>query len=795
MKRLLVVFIFVFIFPGILISSTPTKKDRKTNKVTVNFAQRIVQGFNMRIWLSNQMTMGLEAWDAANGSMIPVEPHFGMEYPAGSGVEHLYGAGPRIGGKIDGIIHVDEGYNGQDARKEFMPEYKHLPREVFWRTSIRDTIGVPNKRNCDDDNDGKIDEDELDGTDNDGDWNPATDDVGADGLADPYERSCDGKPYDPVANPDPAEDNYDPGVRDKCHLLADGSRRFKNSRDLYLEKNGLPDHGEPNVDEDYAAISENDLYCSAIDTFERPVWEGHVPMWVKVIQKSYAWDGKYYEGILPFDYWFINQGRKTITDVYVGFFADMDVGPINVPDCYLRNYSAYIESLRTAYIHNPIDRGSTPVGITVLAAPKPLDELEFIFQWSNWTTRPDPGTQDSAIYTWMDGSAFPGQPIAPNQDPNALDETRFFFSFGPFEEFKPGDTLKISVALVSGYGVFEGTNSLKENAEKAIKLYGRGYVTPIIPASPKLDVDIGFKRVSLKWHPHESAAGGMSSPFDIWDDSSKLAGAYPDDHWRRRNPPCGGGVGECGGHKCDSLGKLPGGRIFSGFRLYRSEEVGTDPQLSSFVLLREYSIPDTATEWSLNNLDSVFIDSNLVRGKRYWYAVTSFGLPDITILTIPQPDGSLRLDTLYSENSESSIRENWVRVDLPFSTSETLGKVLVVPNPYRVDQEYTYENGGWEGMGKFWDESKRLVKFIHLPKGEWTVRIFTMAGDLITTISNTRSNGYRQGNKWMGDYTDERGEIAWDLLSESNRALASGVYVFSVESDLGNQIGKFVLIR
>ena len=39
------------------------------------------------------------------------------------------------------------------------------------------------------------------------------------------------------------------------------------------------------------------------------------------------------------------------------------------------------------------------------------------------------------------------------------------------------------------------------------------------------------------------------------------------------------------------------------------------------------------------------------------------------------------------------------------------------------------------------------------------------------------------------------GELSWDILSESNRALASGVYVFTVESDLGTQVGKFVLIR
>jgi hypothetical protein len=789
------IFFAVFAFTHISICGTHTKKGNKSNKVTVNFADRRVQGFNMRVWLSNQMTMGLEAWDVYAGGQLPEDPRFGMEYPAGSGVEHIYGAGPRLGGKVDGVIHVDEGYNGNDARKEFLPEYRHLPREHFWQTSIRDTIGKPNKRNCDDDQDGKIDEDELDGTDNDGDWNPAADDVGGDGLADPYEVSCDGKAYDPVTNPDPAADDYDPGVRDKCRLQSDGSRRFKNNRDLYTEKNGMPDHGEPHVDEDYAAVSENDLYCWATDTFSTPVVAGHFPMGIKCIQKSYAWDGKYFEGVLPFDYWFVNLGRKTVTDVYVGFFADMDVGPVNITEYYAHNYSAYIDSLRTAYIHNAIDRGSTPIGITVLAAPKPLDQLKFIFQWSNWTTRNDPGTDDSTIYTWMDGSAFPGEPIAPNQDPTLPTETRFFFSFGPFEEFKPGDTLKISVALVSGYGVFEGSNNLKENAQKAIKLYSRGYVAPTIPASPKLDIDIGFKRVSLKWHPHESATGGMSSPFDIWDDSSRLAGAYPDDHWRRRNPPCGGSIGQCGGHKCDSIGRLPGGRIFSGFRLYRSEDVSGDPQLNSFVLLKEYSIPDTATEWSLNNLDSVFVDSNLVRGKRYWYAVTSFGLPDITVLQIPRPDGTLMFDTLYSENSESNLRENWVKVDLPFSASQELGQVLVVPNPYRVDEEYTYENGGWEGLARYWDENKRMIKFIHLPKGEWTMRIFTLAGDLITTVSNTRASGYIQGNKWMEDYEEERGEINWNLLSESNRALASGVYIFSVESDLSRQIGKFVLIR
>jgi endo-alpha-1,4-polygalactosaminidase (GH114 family) len=75
------------------------------------------------------------------------------------------------------------------------------------------------------------------------------------------------------------------------------------------------------------------------------------------------------------------------------------------------------------------------------------------------------------------------------------------------------------------------------------------------------------------------------------------------------------------------------------------------------------------------------------------------------------------------------------------------------------------------------------VKFIHLPR-RCTIRVFTLSGDLITTIDYEAPP----------DQPD-KGEVSWNLLSASNRALASGVYVYAVESDFGRQIGKFVLIR
>ncbi|HLF14200.1 MAG TPA: hypothetical protein VI932_04870, partial [Bacteroidota bacterium] len=292
---------------------------RAVSKTAVNYAKRAVQGFDMQVWISNQMTIGLQAFD---GGSIPAgfTPRYGLEYPAGSGIEHVYGAGPWIGGIVDGTRHVSEGYNGDSAGKFIRPDPRHPLRELIWQTAVRDSITEPNRRGCDDDGDGRIDEDDLDGLDNDGDWVLATDDVGSDGIEDVNEVGCRGG-YDATANPDPNFDNYDRSRTDLCRPDANGNFRRKDDPDAYTEKNGLIDHGEPHVDEDYAAISDKDLYCSARDDNDPP--SGHFPMGIKVIQKCFSWSGNFANAVIPFDYYFINTSNKAIEDVYVGWFGDL----------------------------------------------------------------------------------------------------------------------------------------------------------------------------------------------------------------------------------------------------------------------------------------------------------------------------------------------------------------------------------------------------------------------------------------------------------------------------------------
>ena len=39
------------------------------------------------------------------------------------------------------------------------------------------------------------------------------------------------------------------------------------------------------------------------------------------------------------------------------------------------------------------------------------------------------------------------------------------------------------------------------------------------------------------------------------------------------------------------------------------------------------------------------------------------------------------------------------------------------------------------------------------------------------------------------------GQATWNLISRNGQDVVSGIYMFSVESDLGTSQGKFVLIR
>jgi hypothetical protein len=475
MKQICILLLLLFTSTGTVFEQISA--DRNINNIvpprnlakqeSVQWAKKVQQGFNMKVWMNNQTVLGFEALDLPIGIPPPEDcrGRIGLLYPADSCVEHLFAAAPVIAAKVNGVRRVTQGYNTEDARMEFVPNRNDTARDRIWRTSIN-SLDEPNKRGIDDDNDGKIDEDELDGFDNDGDWVAVADDVGADRLPDSLEIGCKGS-FDPITNPDPAFDNYEPMKTDSCHPDYIGNYPLKDNRDRYTEKNRLPDHGEPHVDEDYAAISDMDLSFGVTDTVVAFSLARHIPMGVKVFQKSYAWNrGLLVDAIVILDYSFINIGRNILNDVYLGMFADIDIVLENVTD-QTGGLAAYDPATRTAYKYPENSTRLTPLGITLLATTRPLDSLALIFQWYS---PGEIGIQDSFLYSWISGKAFGGQLIKHDQT-NPYMGSRVLFSFGPFGRMNPGDSDRVVFALVSGATVADMLN----NARLAKSMYENGY--------------------------------------------------------------------------------------------------------------------------------------------------------------------------------------------------------------------------------------------------------------------------------------------------------------------------------
>jgi hypothetical protein len=97
-----------------------------------------------------------------------------------------------------------------------------------------------------------------------------------------------------------------------------------------------------------------------------------------------------------------------------------------------------------------------------------------------------------------------------------------------------------------------------------------------------------------------------------------------------------------------------------------------------------------------------------------------------------------------------------------------------VPNPYRA-------KAPWERTAVSGDVFTRHIDFFGLPRAHSTIRIYTLAGDLVQVINH--------------DGTAGGGEAAWNLISRNGQDVESGIYLFTVEAPGTRQVGKFVVIR
>jgi hypothetical protein len=187
-----------------------------------------------------------------------------------------------------------------------------------------------------------------------------------------------------------------------------------------------------------------------------------------------------------------------------------------------------------------------------------------------------------------------------------------------------------------------------------------------------------------------------------------------------------------------------------------------------------------------------YLDREVKNGFMYFYSVTAF---DST------GEGSTIAEL---KGRRSAVEAEGV---VPQSGTKSGKSVWVVPNPYRGFENIQERPSSWDLTPNATDPTGTHVDFLGLPAGTWTIRIFTVAGDLVQTIRHDDpvndsvrgdvlgSDGvYRSGTNRQQDTAND-GQARWNLISRNGQDVVSGIYIFTVDSSEGTQRGKFVIIR
>jgi hypothetical protein len=113
----------------------------------------------------------------------------------------------------------------------------------------------------------------------------------------------------------------------------------------------------------------------------------------------------------------------------------------------------------------------------------------------------------------------------------------------------------------------------------------------------------------------------------------------------------------------------------------------------------------------------------------------------------------------------------------------TRPKPGVYPNPYRLAEDYNAE--GWEDPARLGTDPERArkVTFTNVPD-TCVVSIWSLDGDLVRRLDHAQHPGNSQASV-----------VVWDLITRNTQAIKTGIYIYTIESRFGTDIGKLVIIK
>ncbi|MDD4051956.1 MAG: hypothetical protein PHR28_08680 [candidate division Zixibacteria bacterium] len=179
---------------------------------------------------------------------------------------------------------------------------------------------------------------------------------------------------------------------------------------------------------------------------------------------------------------------------------------------------------------------------------------------------------------------------------------------------------------------------------------------------------------------------------------------------------------------------------------------------------------DTTEEGLLRYYEYEYHIDDLLPSIPYYFAVTTFDFGSTKSgMDILESSPLINTVTAYALPSSEMVVNQGL-------------KVIVYPNPYRIDGGYA--GSGYENRDRTRSaERSRAIHFANLPQ-TCTIRIYTLAGDLVKEISHDFAAG-----------GSESQHEVWDVVSRNTQAVATGIYLWQVDSEMGSQIGKLVIIK
>jgi hypothetical protein len=501
--------------------------------------------------------------------------------------------------------------------------------------------------------------------------------------------------------------------------------------------------------------------------------EVHRPMGIEVRHESYQWNFAEFQNILFIHLKVTNRG-PLLKNVWVGFVNEFASGckkcyvnwppgagdPSGTGGWFDKKWIVFDDSLglyREHYCNgfaapplDPVSGCNAPLapywaglkflGTRGLAEDTTTRKLS-LSAWS-WAPGSPFRDEDYERYSLMSTGLI--QPLDGDTVKPVTGDPVAVFSVGPFPLVYRDSSFTVDFAFVGGWGGSGGADprDIQLNSKFAQFAYDHDYVLPVPPPSPRFAVVARDTALDFYWDDASESAYDVTSP-------------DPSD--------------------------------FEGYRAY----IGEDPD--TLALVAQFDAADDTASFNTGfgrvAITPVLVDSMLARykltigglrdGFKYYCAVTAFDL------------GNSQIAPLESGRSQNQL----VAVPGPQPGERPESKPTVFPNPYRVEAR--------------WDQGTNVrdhyLWFANLPE-RCTLRIFTLAGDLLFEKGFDGATYQGEGVRGIYDPASSLGKpelsgtmFGWDLLTRQGQAIATGLYLYSVEDRTGGNhkytVGKFLVVK